>query len=339
MVREVTSEARLTAMSAGEAAAFWTVRHAEGLSAYEEELFRNWLERNSENAHAWSECEAAWQSFDDAGDDEILAAMRSHALQSERSSWLRPQLAAAAAVVLLLVASALLLLPQAGRDVAPAGQETTAPPIVYASARGQVKVVPLPDGSRVTLDADTSLEVRFTDRSRALRLLRGRAFFDAATNPERPFSVAAGDRQLLALGTRFDVRLRPGELTVTLVEGRVAISAPGLSGSTILKAGQQFVERGGTAVVRSRDVPVEEALEWQQGFVTFDDDTLTVAVAEINRYSRQQLVVRDPAVASLRVSGRFRSGDAERFGRLVGEIHPVKLVRRGPQLLELIPRN
>jgi transmembrane sensor len=339
MVREVTSEARLTSMSPDEAAAFWTVRRSEGLADYEEEQFREWLAKSSQNAEAWADAETAWRAFDEGGDDEILAAMRSHALAAQRSSWFRSQLAAAAAVLLLLLASAWLIVPNIVRDAGPGMDRSAAPAMVYASAKGEVKVVTLPDGSRVTLDAASSVETRFTDASRALRLLRGRAFFDVSSDPRRPFSVAAGDREVLALGTRFDVRLRPGELTVTLVEGSVRISAPGLTGSTILKPGQQFVERGDTAIVRSANAPVDEVLGWQRGYVTFDNDTLAAAVAEINRYSSQQLVVRDQASAALRVTGRFRSGDAERFGRTVGEIHPVDMVRRGPGHLELVPRN
>jgi transmembrane sensor len=265
--------------------------------------------------------------------------MRSHALAAERSSWFRPQLAAAAAIVLLLLASAWLFVPNPLQDVGPGHPGIAAPKVVYASAKGEVKVVILPDGSRVTLDSDSSIELRFTEASRALRLLRGRAFFAVSSNPRRPFSVAAGDRVVAALGTRFDVRLRPGELTVTLLEGSVKISAPGLDGSTILKPGQQFEERGGIALVRSRDVPIDEVIGWQQGYVTFDNETLAAAVAEINRYSTQQIVVRDPAVAALRVTGRFRGGDAERFGRTVGEVHPVEVVRLGPDRLELVPRG
>jgi transmembrane sensor len=339
MVREVTSEARLTAMSPDEAAAFWTTRHAEGLAGYEEEQFRTWLATSSENEEAWAEAETAWRAFDEAGDDEILAAMRSRALAAQRSSWFRPQLAAAAAVLLLLLASAWLMVPNFIRDAAPEMNGSAAPPLVYASAKGEVKVITLPDGSRVTLDSASSVQARLTEASRALRLLRGRAFFEVSSNPRRPFSVAVQDREVLALGTRFDVRIRPGELTVTLVEGSVKISAPGLTGSRILKPGQQFVERRGTAIVRSAKAPLEEVLGWQQGYVTFDNDTLEAAVAEINRNSVQQLVVRNRGVAALRVTGRFRSGDAERFGRVVGEIHPVGMVRRGPELLELVPRS
>jgi transmembrane sensor len=341
MVREVVSEKRLTAMSPEEAAAFWTTRHSEGLFASEEEQFKDWLARSEQNANAWADAQAAWSVFDEAGNDEILSAMRSHALQTERSyaSWYNPQLAAAAAFALLMLTSMLLLIPDMLGGGVPSGQEAAAPPVIYASAKGEVKVVALPDGSRATLDAESSVETRFTDNSRSLRLLRGRAFFDAAHDPRKPFTVSVRDRQILAVGTRFDVRLEPGELTVTLVEGSVKITATGMVGEKILAPGQQFIERDGIARVRSEATSVEEALGWQQGYVTFDNDTLADAVTEINRYSTRQLTVRDEAVAAMRVSGRFRSGDAERFGRTVAEIHPLNVVQRSTGSFELVPRR
>jgi transmembrane sensor len=238
-----------------------------------------------------------------------------------------------------MLTSMLLLIPDMLGGGVPSGQEAAAPPVIYASAKGEVKVVALPDGSRATLDAESSVETRFTDNSRSLRLLRGRAFFDAAHDPRKPFTVSVRDRQILAVGTRFDVRLEPGELTVTLVEGSVKITATGMVGEKILAPGQQFIERDGIARVRSEATSVEEALGWQQGYVTFDNDTLADAVTEINRYSTRQLTVRDEAVAAMRVSGRFRSGDAERFGRTVAEIHPLNVVQRSTGSFELVPRR
>jgi transmembrane sensor len=338
MVREATSEAKLAAMSPEEAAAFWTVRFAEGLADYEEGQFSRWLAQSDKNTAAWNDAQAAWNSFDEAEGDEILAAMRAHATASHRQSWLRPEFAAAAAALLLLV-SAILFLPITMSDGPPSARGGAPAAIVYASAAGEVKVVKLPDGSRVTLDAASSFETRFSATERSARLVRGRAFFDVRSNPQRPFSVAAADRMVTALGTRFDVRLRPDELTVTLVEGSVQISAPGLAGSTILKPGQQFVEGKGRAVVRTLNIQMADALEWQRGFITFDNHTLAAAVVEINRYSKQQLVIRDAAVASYRVTGQFRTGDAARFGRAVEQIHPVRLIPRGPNQLELAPRR
>lgn len=68
----------------------------------------------------------------------------------------------------------------------------------------------------------------------------------------------------------------------------------------------------------------------------FDDDRLAQAIAEVNRYAAVQIVIRDPAVAAMRVSGEFRAGDPERFARTIAELRPVRVVRRSGTL-ELVP--
>ncbi len=86
--------------------------------------------------------------------------------------------------------------------------------------------------------------------------------------------------------------------------------------------------------------PLETASEvpagWREGLLSFDDRPLAEAVAEVNRYAPEPIVITDPAVASMRISGQFRAGDAERFARTVAEIHPLRVVR-GAGKIELAP--
>jgi transmembrane sensor len=94
---------------------------------------------------------------------------------------------------------------------------------------------------------------------------------------------------------------------------------------------------GAAAVVTQADLRKAEA--WPNGLLTFDAETLGAAAAELNRYSRQQLVIRDPRVAQLRISGVFKAGDAERFAGTLSQVQPVRVVRRGPDTLELAPAS
>ncbi len=176
----------------------------------------------------------------------------------------------------------------------------------------------------------------FSANRRDLRLLKGRAFFDVAHNARRPFVVEAAGRQVVAIGTRFDVRLDPGRVRVVLVEGRVAVRSSGSAASpTLLSAGEQLDARAGMVPVVSA-ADVQEVLNWQRGFVTFDNDTLAAAVAELNRDDIDQVMVRDRRVADLRISGLFRAGDVGRFGRALAQIHPVRIVRTGPHRFEIV---
>ncbi len=86
--------------------------------------------------------------------------------------------------------------------------------VKYVTGAGQKSTVTLADGSRVILDANSTLDVAFAERQRAVRLLNGHAFFDVAHDPGRPFTVQAAGRVVTALGTQFDVKLAPGSLRV-----------------------------------------------------------------------------------------------------------------------------
>jgi transmembrane sensor len=151
----------------------------------------------------------------------------------------------------------------------------------------------------------------------------------------RPFTVRAGDIEVVAIGTRFDVRLEPNLVRVTLIEGRVAVqSLNGRAAPVTLRAGEQLTERSGGVTVSRPNL--QEALDWPAGLVTFRNDTLAAAAAELNRYSSTALVVRDPRVARLRVTGSFKAGDPGRFARTVEQIHPVRSLRREGGAVELV---
>jgi transmembrane sensor len=341
MIREVISPRRLEAMSPDEAAAHWAARRSDGCSSQEDELFREWLHRDEAHAQAWARVERTLRLFDGAGDDEILSAMRERARSAEPHGMMRwPQLAAAAAL-LFAIGSAIFL--GSGGDWAggPAPEQVArsraagAVPgrqLAFATGVGELRTVALPDGSRMILDTQSAVSAEIGRESRKLRLLKGRAFFEVKRDPSRPFSVEAGELSVSALGTRFDVRLDPGQVRVVLVEGRLAVGKRQSGAAPLMmSAGDELLARDGESVVRAR-ADLEQALSWQQGFATFEDDTLSAAAAELNRYSTERLVVRDPAVAALRVTGMFRTGDPERFARALAQVHPVASRRRGKDI-------
>jgi transmembrane sensor len=332
----------LRSLDPDEAAALWAVRRSEGVAPEEEAAFRQWLDLDLAHVDAWDTIQRAWDCFGapgteiDAG-DEMLAAMRRRALRTSTRSRIGTRYAAAAAFLAAVGVSALVATSDQPIWTTPAVQ--TSPlaaigPADYTSAKGQVRAITLADGSRVTLDTDSAVDVAYTRGERVVRLLRGRAFFDVEHDTSRPFSVRASNQKVVALGTHFGVRLFGRAVRVILVEGKVAVAqADRPSARTILQSGQMLFAAQGHAVV-SKARP-EDALNWQRGYVTFYDDTLSTAVAELNRYTRDQLVIRDPQVAKLRVSGMFKTGDAERFGRALAQVHPVRINRIAPDKLEI----
>ena len=96
-------------------------------------------------------------------------------------------------------------------------------PQVYQTHFGEQRSILLEDGSRITLNTASRIDVRFDKGQRFVRLLEGEALFEVAHDATRPFDVQTGATVLRALGTQFDVEMGPNLTTVTVVEGRVAV--------------------------------------------------------------------------------------------------------------------
>ena len=127
-------------------------------------------------------------------------------------------------------------------------------------------------------------------------------------------------------------------MRVVLAEGRVSVSsaAGGAAAPPIkLSPGQAFsAQPGGVGKVSPANV--DEALAWKQGVVEFRDQPLSEAVGLLNRYTRAQIVIKDPKVATLRITGVFKTGDIKRFGRSVSQVLPVRMIAHDADTYELV---
>ena len=334
MNAHLPTPAILEALGPKRAAAFWLERLHDEAPGEIDAAFREWLAASAANQQAWDEALELWDSFEEAGDDEELEGMRREALtfrpRWSEAPWAR--YAAAASVAIIVLAAVLLGVGRFGGDnpgnqVAAAGLETFGPPD-FATGVGERRTVALSDGSRLTLDTDSVVDIAYLADKRLVRLVRGQAFFEVAHDAARPFRVAAGERIMTALGTRFNVRVSDSETRVMVVEGSVGVSQgtdPANVGAEVerLSPGQQLVARPGQADQVSR-IDGEAGLEWRRGFIQFDGQTLGAAVEELNRYTERKIVVRDPRVASLRISGAFPTGDTSRFVQTLTALYPVR---------------
>lgn len=337
------------ALTPAQAAARWLAREDLDRSP-QRERFAAWLEESEENREAWIQAHRLWDVFDDAEDSDMIAALARAARRAGPEPLTRPlrPWLIAASVSAVIISTTLLVAVRRGwfeQSVTPAQVATNAAPSLagfgradYVTGEGQKSIVDLPDGTRLTLDADSAIDVAYADRRRDVRLLKGHAFFDVEHDRDHPFAVQAGDRVITALGTQFDVRLTSGGLRVVLAEGSVSVGmASGDAGAppVKLKPGQGFsAQRGAAGKVSPADL--DETLAWKQGVVEFRDQPLSQAVGLLNRYTRAQIVIKDPKVAALRITGVFRTGDIARFGRSVSEVLPVRMVARDANTYELV---
>ncbi|WP_420139646.1 FecR family protein [Sphingomonas sp.] len=330
------------------AAALWLERLQRDDAGHYDAQFHRWLAASEANRAAWERARDLWDSFEGAEGTAEFDGLRREALafapRSRASTWIRY---AAAALLVVLVSSAVLIgLRRAGTPPAPQIASTGQADLRgfgapdYATGVGQRRSVTLPDWSKVSLDADSAIDVAYVDGARAVRLLRGQALFDVAHDPAHPFRVASGDRVVTAFGTKFNIRQRRYETRIALLEGSVGVTKGNdplhvAAGAVeMLKPGQQLTARAGQAD-RIVSASSGDSVAWQRGMVHFDADTLADAVAELNHYSREQLIIRDPQVGAMRISGTFRAGDATRFAQSLSMLYPVRVTPAGDNRLEI----
>ena len=187
------------------------------------------------------------------------------------------------------------------------------------TAIGEVRRVPLEDGSVATLNTDTRLRVAMDKSERVVSLADGEAWFEVAHDPAKPFIVEAGDVRVRAVGTAFSVRRRDYGADILVTEGRVLAWRVGDAARPVaVDAGYKlYLATKAAARPVKAEAEIERALAWRSGEIAFDGETLGEAVEEFNRYNRRKLVVADPALARAPLVGFFRANEPESFARAV----------------------
>lgn len=304
-----------------QAAAHFARRHAA--TTAQRDAREAWLRQDPRHAAAYDGVRQAWDLSAALADDPELQALKAADLAAlpRRTRPPRRWLAMAASLALLVGAGVVGLRLSAPPD-----------PVGYATTLGEKRTEAMADGTRVVLNTDTALEVRFSRSQRAVSLARGEAQFDVAHDPARPFVVSVGSDTVTALGTRFQVRRDVDATVITLLEGRVEVA----SGEQrhILQPNERAVLSPRTGIaIASIDPRMAEG--WLEGWLRFRGTPLAEVIAEGNRYSTQKLRLGHPRLAAVPLSGNFHAGDNASIADAASLILPVRVERRGQDIVLL----
>lgn len=321
------------------AAARWATRRQAPLDPADETGLRDWLAKDPAHAAALARNEASLHRVRQLPDSEIRrlrAGLPARTADPGSQQPMRQQLAVPAparfrirwapALVGAIAASVLVVSGWLG------WQAWLQQPLLvaeYHTARGQRLPVELPDGSRLLLDAASSIEVRLFRDRRVVRQLSGQAMYSVAPRPGQPFEVVAGGVRVEVVGTRFEVRHggsdgHPGPVEVAVEAGRVRVGADAPS-IIELGAGQAVVADATGRLASPHSVAAGAVAPWRRGRIEFDDTPLVEALAELERYGDTGLVIRDPDVAAMRLGGSFDLTRLATFAQALPVLLPVRL--------------
>ncbi|MBD8239124.1 FecR domain-containing protein [Pseudomonas fluorescens] len=286
-----------------------------------------WLMRLSENNLSDSE-RAEWQRWKVSTPERDRAWARAQLLQSKLGG-LPPSLAMSALdrpshperrAALGKLALLLALMPVGwGSWKLAQSQQWTAD---YRTRVGERRELTLADGSHITLNTATAIDVRFDSQQRRVHLREGEILVQTAQDASRPFLVSTRQGLMQALGTRFTVRELSARTHLAVLEGavQVVLADNRQTAPIIVNAGQRTefsAQQFGALTATDRNVGA-----WTQGMLMADNMRLADFVAELTRY-RHGFVRYDPAIADLRISGAFPISDTQRTLNMLVQTYPV----------------
>ena len=290
-----------------EAALAWLSLLHDHPSSGDQATFSRWLQADPAHVQAYAQAQVLWEMSEVPA--RRLAQEDATALQGYLDSMDRPRrtsmrrwsgaLAMAASLVLMVTLGGgwqpLRWFDDLGAD--------------HVSAPGQIRTVTLADNSQVTLDADSAIAVNFSAGERHVELRRGVAFFRVEPTGQ-PFVVDAAGGEARVLGTQFEVRLQPQGAKVTVLSGRVAVTARTGEPRQVLGAGEQVVYADGRADVL-HTVDSQAQLAWRQGWLNYYKTPLSEVIDDLARYYPGRIVLLNREMADRRISGSFPHRDPQ----------------------------
>ena len=325
----------------------WLIEFRSGdIDAASRKEFYDWLCTSPEHMRAYLELAAVWHEgpgldkhrvFDDtalraaSAERDNITLFPTHVADSSHdervhrgpgSVSIRTRAAAIAASLLVAVAGAWYWYVDV-RDT-------------YRTGIGEQRTLTLDDGSTLELDSGSRIRVAYSDRERRVELLDGQALFHVTHDLKRPFTVHTKTTDIRAIGTQFDVYQKDRDTTVTVVEGRVAVaptSNPVFSRDSFLAAGEQATVNAQGAVARTTQPNIAAATAWTQQQLVFKGTSLHEVADEFNRYNQRHLVVNDPRLAELKITGIFSSTNPAPLIRFLEARPDIVVTRTGNAIL------
>lgn len=303
--------------------------------------FEAWLGADPEHERVFRRQKSAWSVVPSlAGLEDIealmapgwaerlLAASR-RAGQSIGAILSRPLVPAAGLAAAALVVIMLLTIERGSETILPVEPD-------FATALAEVRDLTLSDGSTVTLGAASSLDVNFTDEERRVTLLAGEAFFSVPKDANRPFIVTAGETRVRVIGTQFDVHRGVESVRVSVLEGVVEVTRPGVVTNLvtpapevklILTGGQQVVSSKRGIITAVREIDKNDIAPWRAGRLVYVDERLSDIIADVNRYYAGEIQLDDKTIGDMRFTAAFRTDQIDRMILIITTALPLEADR------------
>jgi transmembrane sensor len=343
----VATDMESTSSIADQASHWWELIHSESASSTDHREFGEWVARSPERVEAYLQTARLVQAIKSpqliwpntaaevlireakASSEAVLpfSTRRATAAIDGRRAPRFQRFAWGAAAVLLLGIGLTIFMLQT--------------PLRFKTELGEQRSVLLADGSRVTLNTASEIEVNLHGRRRWVRLVKGEALFEVAHDASRPFEVRTGNAVISDVGTQFNIDMRSNGTTVTVVEGQVAVNSAGIgenggeksahggpetmSQALVLGAKDRVVITPSGLGAPQHGIDVAATVLWTQRQLMFERRSLGEVAEEFNRYNRDRIDIDSAELRRQEVTGVFEAKDPASFVAFLSSLPGVEI--------------
>lgn len=293
----------------------------DDISLEELQTLEQWLDKDPMHRAAYQEYAHTWHSLEALGKDQLANELKS-SVESLHVDGVLGRVTnvfqhyqwAIAACFIFVVVSMFLLYPKAT-------------PISYISEQSEIKRIELPDGSLVTLSADSHIQYFESRKFRNVTLVSGEAFFDVKKDSARPFVVLANEISVRVVGTQFNINIGAEKTEVGVVEGVVAVEDINEKGATppiTLTKGEGVVKQKGQLIEQEKDKNIDEIAPWKAGRLSYKGVPLKEILHDVNRYYPGKIELADKGLEYEKISASFSIDNIENVPDILCELLPLK---------------
>jgi transmembrane sensor len=301
----------------------WIAKLDRGLTNAEKTHLSNWLSIDVLNVEVLFEVAKMWDKMDDLSRLSDIFPQTDIKQKQTRKTFV--------AIAASLVVALTLILYQSSSNLFPFVQTPSSIVAMQASYQtnvGESNTVNLPDNSKIVLNTNSFVQVKYTQNSRIIELLRGEIHIDVAHDTLRPLSVIAGGKIIQAVGTAFNVEVRNDLIELIVTDGKVLVAQKENTLKNDIEQMAKRLPQNSMAISKGEKVdldtsgktqekvtkldPIEIAanLSWRQGNLIFRGESLAEAMVEISRYTDIKFELADDLeLQKVQVAGMFKTGD------------------------------
>lgn len=273
-----------------------------------------WLESNQHRVEDFKKARQVvlsmgYQHFNEHSDSaysSTLSAIIQHNRQSKNvvslSYW---KMAGIAALILLVPLLSMLVVQNS--------KETSRDFVTESTLAGQTKIIVLPDGSTINMNAKSSIRYQVPFSNNRNVELNGEAFFEVAHDNDHPFKIKSGNLITTVRGTTFNIRAYPEDdnIKIAVETGLVDVSDLNSISVELFAGNLAIYDRIVSEILIKSDFNKSLNLGWKYGIIFFEDSSMKDVFNYLENWYDVSFDIKDGSIIQGNYTGKYTNPKLE----------------------------